>query len=160
MLDFSSQHLGYSRALTFSSGKLYVIGSSTGKVAEITDFDHAVYKVYQSAGKKEPIRQETGSKADWCLMMSNSLRITGMRVHTSVPPFSLPGQNYNNNTNKLIRFKTWGQFQTGNWEDLTPLLPDGLVPYYLTASGEYLYIPLFNQQTPGQGDCIFRLTVQ
>ena len=157
-LDLSSQHLGYSRALTFSNGKLYVIGSSTGKVVEVTNFDHAVYTVYQSAGK-----QRTAPAGNWQqtgLVLNDVEQFKDYWYASSYfsPAFSLPGQNYN--TNKLIRFKTWEQFQTGNWEDLSHLLPDGLVPYYLTVAGEFLYIPLFNQQIPGQGDCIFRLSTQ
>jgi hypothetical protein len=157
-LDLSSQHLGYSRALTFSNGKLYVIGSSTGKVVEITDFEHAEYRVYQSAGK-----QRTAPAGNWRqtgLVLNDVERFKEYWYASSYfsPDSSHPGQDYN--TNKLIRFKTWEQFQKGNWEDLSSLLPDGLVPYYLTVTDDFLYIPLFNQLIPGQDDCIFRLSAQ
>jgi hypothetical protein len=50
-LDLSG-HLGYSRSLSVAEGKLYVIGSSAGKVVEIDDFGASTWRSYTSFGKR------------------------------------------------------------------------------------------------------------
>jgi hypothetical protein len=157
MLDLST-HLDYSRALTFSNGKLYVVGSSMGKVVEINDFEQRDFTVYQSPGKvkiaPKGYWQQTG-------LVLNDVEYLGSYWYASsyfYPPAVLSGQDYNKN--KFIRFKTWEQFEKGEWEDLSHLLPDALVPYYLTPHKGHLYITLYNHKTPGKGDCIYQLSVE
>ncbi len=51
LLDLSEE-LGYSRSLSLIGGNLYVVGSSSGKIIEVIDFDKGTYRVYSSPGKK------------------------------------------------------------------------------------------------------------
>ncbi len=154
-LDLSKE-LGYSRSLSIVNGKLYVVGSSAGKVVEIEDFETGQYKVYQSAGKKK-----TAHSGNWHThgLIPNDIEF--YQGNWYVTSFFHPSSNaphVNLNTNKFIRFKSWQDFENGSWEDLSHLLPDGLVPYFLTIHKEGLYIALFNFNTPGQGDTIFKLS--
>ena len=154
-LDLSA-HLGYSRALTFRNGKLFVIGSSRGKIVEITDFEKGVFKIYQSPGKKEIDRKGCWQRTGLVL---NDIEYFNMYWYASsyfTPSAAGFGQDYNKN--KLIRFKTWEEFEKGEWEDLSPSIPDALVPYFLTVHENYLYIPLYNHDDPGENDCIYRIS--
>ncbi len=150
-----SQELGYSRSLSMVNGKLYVVGSSVGKIVEIEDFETGQYKVYQSAGKKK-----TAHSGNWQThgLIPNDIEFyQGNWYVTSFFHPSSDAPHVNPNTNKFIRFKSWQDFENGSWEDLSHLLPDGLVPYFLTIHKEGLYIALFNFNAPGQGDTIFKL---
>lgn len=156
-LDISNV-LGYSRALSFINGQLYVAGSSYGKIVEITDFEKGLYIVHQAPGKVRV--SAAGNWKRTGLIPNDIANYHGYWYVSSYfcPAASLPGQDYNKN--KLIRFKTWEQFTTGNWEDLSQLLPDKLVPYYFTVHDDQLYITLFNHLRPGKGDCIYRFVQQ
>ncbi|HIP82915.1 MAG TPA: hypothetical protein EYH19_04995 [Desulfocapsa sulfexigens] len=154
-LDLSA-HLSYARGLSVVNGRLYVIGSSQGKVVEIMDFDKGLYKIYQSPGKVEISPAGNWERTGLVLNDVEYFQQNWYATAYFCPAVSLPGQDYNKN--KLIRFKTWKHFETGEWEDLSHQLPDKLVPYYLTVHEDNLYIPLFNHQAPGKGDCIYRLS--
>jgi len=156
-LDLSDQ-LGYARALSLIDGRLYVVGSAQGRILEITDFDKQIYTIHQSAGKIKIAAAGNWERTG--LVLNDIEFFQGFWYATSYfcPKASLPGQDYNQN--KLIRFKTWQDFEKGNWEDLSSQLPDTLVPYYLTVHDKTLYIPLYNHHTPGKGDCIYRLSSQ
>lgn len=148
--------LGYSRSLTFAGGRLYVIGSSLGRVVEVVDFEKSQYLVYQAPGSNssKPLGnwERTGLVLNDVAYHNNAWYATSYFCQAG----SLPGQDYN--VNKVIRFATWSDFQSGRWDDLSHHFPGGLVPYYLTTANRALYIPLFNHSTPGEGDSIFVLT--
>ncbi len=154
-LDLSNV-LGYSRALSFIDGKLYIAGSSHGRIVEIADFDKGKYTVYQSADKKIP-----ASSGNW---QTNGLIINDMdffRGYWYVSSYFYPSPSsikLDNDKNKFIRFRNWNDFKTGNWQDLSGLLPIGLTPYYLTVQQNNLYIAMFNHVNPGHGDSIYKLS--
>jgi hypothetical protein len=58
---------------------------------------------------------------------------------------------------KLIRFKTWDDFGSGRWEDLSSLLPDKIVPYYLTSTKDGLLIAAFHHEDPAHPGGVWRL---
>lgn len=151
-----SDYLGYSRSLTFSKGKLYVIGSSKGKVVEITDFDQAIFNIYQSPGKFKIAPEGNWKQTGLVLNDVEYFKNYWYASSYFCPSDSSTGQDFNEN--KLIRFKTWEQFEKGEWQDLSNKVPNALVPYYLTVHRDHLYIPLYNHQIPGKGDCIFQLS--
>ncbi len=153
-----SKVLGYSRALSLINGRVYVAGSSHGRIVEILDFDKGSYKVYQSASKKR-----NSSSGNW---QQNGLVINDIEYfqnHWYVSSYFTPSSSQkglDHNKNKLIRFEKWKDFESGNWEDLSSLLPDRLVPYYLTPAEQGLNIALFNHESPGLGDAIYRLVTR
>ena len=71
---------GYARALTFTNGKLYAIGSAKGRIVEIVDWNTPTFKIYDS---HDPSGRNGSSgfwtKPDWCLMMRNFSKVSGMR---------------------------------------------------------------------------------
>jgi len=45
---------------------------------------------------------------------------------------------------------------SGNWTDLSSLVPSGLTPYFLTVNENKLYLATFNHESKGLGDCILQ----
>ncbi len=157
-----SQELQYSRALSVVDGRIFVCGSSVGKVVEITDFLSGTYHIYNSPQKKRIA--PSGTWQDTGLVINDVEKFRGYWYATSYfcPSAASDGADYNQN--KLIRFKNWQDFTSGKWQDLSHLLPDGYVPYYLTVKRKDndvqkgLAVAVFSHENPGQADGIFLLT--
>jgi len=138
----------YSRALTFTDGKLYVVGSAAGQVIEVTDLTTGAFVVHDSFGKK--VNAFSGSWETTGLVLNDIEFFDG---HWYVTSFfsSASADGTDPNENKLIRFEDWDDFANGTWEDISDLLPNDVVPYYLTPGPDGLYLAAFNGVTPGQG---------
>ena len=71
---------GYARALTFTNGKLYAIGSAKGRIVEIVDWKTPTFKIYDS---HDPSGRNGspgfGPRPGWSLMMRNFSKGSGMR---------------------------------------------------------------------------------
>ena len=153
VLDLS-QHLGYSRALTVVGKTLYVVGSSAGKIVEIDNFEQRQFRVHASFGKR---RDAVAGSWQTTGLVPNDVEFhQGYWYVTSYfcPTYS---QQTDCNERKFIRFKTWKDFETGNWEDLSGLLPRDLVPYYLTPRGDHLYLAAFSHEAESQPGRIYRV---
>jgi hypothetical protein len=155
-LDLSA-HLTYSRGLTWHEGRLYVVGSAVGKVVEVTDFESGAYTVHLGAGKKAEAPagnwDRTGLVPNDAAFFNGHWYVTSF--FTPAAPYSEPGENAD--THKLIRFRTWTDFESGNWEDLSALLPQGITPYYMTVHNGALYLAGFFSDGNG-ADAVFRIT--
>lgn len=150
--------LDYSRALTLVDGVLYVVGSSQGAVVAIHDFETASYSLYRSSGKK--VNAPAGNWEKTGLVLNDIAFHRGFWYASSyfTPAYSDPNQDYDRN--KLIRFETWQDFESGTWEDLSELLPTGIVPYFFSSDETSLFLAAFyhgNQPEDGR-DAIFRIT--
>jgi len=152
-----SKHLGYSRALTITKGKLYVIGSTRGVIIEIDDFSKQKYTIHPSYGKKKDAC--AGSWIKTGLVINDLDFFRGYWYATSYfcPSYA---QGEDCDKNKFIRFKTWKDFQTGKWEDLSQKLPKEIVPYYLTPTDDSLFIAVFQHEKPKTINMIYRLDIK
>lgn len=151
-----SKHLGYSRALTFTKGKLFVVGSSRAVVIEIDNFSKQKYTIHKSFGKKKDA--VAGSWKSTGLVINDIDFFKGYWYATSYfCPDYAGGQDCNEN--KFIRFKTWEDFQTGTWEDLSQKLPENIVPYYLTPTEQSLYVAMFRHEKPRDFNKVLRLDI-
>jgi hypothetical protein len=147
---------GYARALTFANGKLYAIGSAKGRIVEVVDWETPTFKIYDSfdpTGKHGP----AGSWTKTGLVLNDAEFFDGFWYATSYFTPSYAGES-DSDENKFIRFKTLDDLVSGNWTDLSSLLPCGMTPYYLTVKGGNLYLAIFNHESPGSGDAILQLT--
>lgn len=155
MLDLSQQLGDYSRALTVVGKTLYVVGSSAGKIVEIDNFERREFRVHPSFKKRRDA--VAGSWQTTGLVPNDVDFHQGYWYVTSYfcPTYS---QQTDCNEMKFIRFKTWKDFETGKWEDLSHLLPHDLVPYYLTPHGDSLYLAAFSHEAPSQPGRIYRVT--
>lgn len=151
-----SKHLGYSRALTVVSGRLYVIGSSAGAVVEVVDFGKQQYKIHNSFEKKKDA--PAGSWKSTGLVLNDVDFFNGHWYATSYFCPTYAG-SHNCDENKFIRFRSWRDLKEGTWDDLSQFLPSMVVPYYLTPREESLFIAVFNHEHPGTFDKVYRLTI-
>lgn len=149
-----SQHLTYSRALSVVKNRLYVVGSSVGKIIEVTDFPKQEFTIHESHAKKKDA--PAGSWTTTGLVPNDADQFDG---HWYVTNYFCPeyAAQSDHNEHKLIRFKTWDDFRAGRWDDLSPLLPDKIVPYYLTPHGDALYIAAFMHEDPQHPGGVWRL---
>lgn len=150
--------LGYSRALTFVDDVLYVVGSSHGAVVAVHDFEAGSYTVYRSPGKKR--NAPAGNWKKTGLVLNDVAFYHGWWYASSysTPAYSEGDDDYDEN--KLIRFRTWQDFELGAWEDLSKLLPTGIVPYFFSTEGSSLFVAAFyhgNRPEDGR-DAIFRIS--
>ena len=147
---------GYARALTFTDGKLYVIGSAKGRIVEIVDWDTPTFKIYDSYDSTG--RQ--GSAGSWAttgLVLNDAEFYKGYWYASSFfTKFHAKDSDYDEN--KFIRFKTFDDLNKGKWTDLSEMLPSGMTPYYLTVNQGKLYLAIFNHEVPGKGDSILQIT--
>ncbi|MCH7228955.1 hypothetical protein [Haloferula sp. A504] len=147
---------GYARAISLVNGKIYVVGSSAGRIVEITDWDTPTFTIYNShdpSGGSGP----AGSWERTGLVINDAEYFDGHWYVTSYFTESYAaGTDFNEN--KFIRFETFDDFETGNWEDLSDLLPSGMNPYFLTVHNGSLYLAIFNHESAGNGDAILRFT--
>ena len=147
---------GYARALTFTNGKLYVIGSAKGRIVEVVDWETPTFKIYDSFDPTD----RGGSAGSWTqtgLVLNDAEFFDGFWYATSYFTTSYAGKS-DFDENKFIRFKTLDDLVTGNWTDLSSLVPSGMTPYYLTTKGDKLYLAIFNHESPGSGDSILQFT--
>jgi hypothetical protein len=153
-LDLSGE-LGYSRALSLVDGRLYVVGSSAGAIVEIEDFAAGAYRVHRSHGKKRDA--PAGSWTTTGLVPNDADWFDG---HWYVTSYFCPeyAGDSDYDENKLIRFRDWKDFASGDWEDLSKLLPPTVVPYYLTPQDGALFIAAFSHERRGTADRVYRLS--
>lgn len=145
---------GYARALTFVNDKLYVIGSSKGRIVEIVDWETKKFKIYDShdpTNRKGP----AGSWKKTGLVLNDLDYFDGFWYATSYFTKSYASR-MDPDEHKFIRFKKLEDLVSGNWTDISSLIPKGLVPYYLTMHEKKLYLAIFNHESPGQGDAILQ----
>ena len=145
---------GYARALTWANGKLYVIGSAKGRIVEIVDWDNETFNIYDSFDPSGG----GGSAGTWTttgLVLNDAEYYDGFWYATSYfsPAF---GGGTDFDQNKFIRFETLDDFVSGDWTDLSGLVPSGMTPYFLTVNSGNLYLAIFNHGAPGNGDAILR----
>lgn len=149
-----SPHLGYSRALTVVGRKLYVVGSSAGKVIEIDDFGKKQFRVHASFGKRRDA--PAGSWQTTGLVPNDVEFHDGYWYVTSYfcPTYA---KETDCNQNKFIRFRSWKDFESGTWEDLRALLPRDVVPYYMTVRENALFLATFSHEARGQPGKVLRI---
>ena len=150
-----SQHLGYSRALTIVDGKVYVVGSSVGKIVEIDDFSKQQFRVFTSFGKK---RDATAGSWSTTGLVPNDIEFYAGQWYVTSYFCPAYAQGTDCNEMKFIRFSSWRDFETGQWEDISGLLPPDIVPYYLTIRGADLFVASFTHEAKGQPGRIYRIS--
>jgi hypothetical protein len=151
--------LGYARSLSIVNGKVYIINSSRGEVIQMDDFDN--WTVYESPGQKrnnkgEKINSPAGAWDTTGLVLNDVERYGDYWYGSNFFAQSYAGGN-DANKYRLIRWRTWEDFQNGNWEELSYLLPSRVVPYYLTVHNGALYLATFHPEHPGTNDKIDKL---
>ena len=148
---------GYTRALTFANGKLYAIGSAKGRIAEVVDWEKPTFKVYDSF---DPTGRQ-GAAGSWektGLILNDAEFFNGHWYATRYfTQAYAKGTDFNEN--KFIRFKNLDDLVSGDWTDLSSLVPSGLTPYFMTVNNNKLYLATFNHESTGKGDSILEFSI-
>ncbi len=148
---------GYARALTFTNGKLYAIGSAKGRIVEVVDWEKPTFKIYDSF---DPTGRQ-GAAGSWKttgLVLNDAEFFNGHWYATSYfTQAYAKGTDFNEN--KFIRFQTLDDLASGDWTDLSSLVPSGLTPYFMTVNNNKLYLAIFNHEATGKGDSILELSI-
>ena len=152
-LDLSAAAGGYSRALSLVNGTLYLAASVRGKVVEVHDFATGTVTVHESYGK---IVKASAGSWETTGFIPNDVELYDGWWYLSnfFHPWYASGTDHNRF--KLVRFRTWDDLATGNWEELSHFLPDAQVPYFFTLRGEHLFLTTFNDYNTG--DFVYRIT--
>jgi hypothetical protein len=148
---------GYARALTFTHGKLYAVGSSKGRIVEIVNWEKPTFKVYDSL---DPTNRQAaaGSWETTGLVLNDAEFFNGHWYATSYFTKSCAkGTDFNEN--KFIRFQALDDLVSGDWTDLSSLVPSGLTPYFMTVNNNKIYLATFNHEATGEGDSILEFSI-
>ena len=125
--------------------------------SKIVDWDNETFNIYDSF---DPSRGG-GSAGTWAstgLVLNDAEFFDGFWYATSYffPPAFGGGTDFDEN--KFIRFEALDDLVSGNWTDLSSLVPTGMTPYFLTVNGGNLYLAIFNHGAPGSGDAILQFS--
>jgi hypothetical protein len=156
---FTADQLGYSRALSWFDGHLHIIDSSRGEVIRVNNYAQHEFTIFRSPRPHRDPHQVYVSHPflnyDDRDFIGGTLSSTGLLLddvdkagdwYYGSNEFSevwSPGTNAR--PARLIRWKTWSDFEKGKWEDLSSHLPAADVPefpYYLTIDKNILYAGL------------------
>lgn len=147
--------LSYARALSVVDGEVYIINSSKGEVIHMKDFNK--WMVYKSPGKK--LDAPAGAWAKTGLVLNDVERFGDYWYGSNFFTESY-AEGHDSNEYRLIRWRTWEDFQNGKWEELSYLLSPGVVPYYFTVHNGALYLATFHHVHPGTNDKIYKLNLE
>ena len=147
---------GYARALSFTNGKLYAIGSAKGRIVEIVDWEKPTFKVYDSF---DPTNRQ-GAAGSWTTtgLVLNDAEFFNGHWYATCYFTQVYAKGTDFNKNKFIRFKTLDDLVSGEWTDLSSLVPSGLTPYFMTVNNNKLYLATFNHEATGKGDSILEFS--
>lgn len=150
---------GYTRALTFVNGSLYVIGTAKRCILEVVDWDSRAFKIYQTfapASAKKSSSAAAGSWTTTALVMNDAEIYRGFWYVSSYFTKSYShGTDYDEH--KLIRFKALEDIVQGTWTDISSLVPSGMFPYFFTVRQDKLYVSVCNHESTGHGEGILEI---
>ncbi len=153
VLDLSPLGIGYSRGLCLVDGVLYVAASSAGAVIEVVDFAAGGVVVHPSYGKL--VNAVAGSWETTGFVINDVERYGNYwYLSNYFAPAYANGSDHNRY--KLVRFRDWEALATGEWEDLSQLLPDAQIPYFFTLHDGSLYLAAF--KGVDDDDAVYRIT--
>jgi len=136
VIQFSKKEFRYARSLSVVDGKVYIICSNSGKVIRVDDFDRREYTVFSSPGKKK--EASSGSWESCGLVLNDVEYFNGYWYGTNF--FTESSGSDNPDRYSLMRWKSWKRFERGQWEDLSHLVDDRIVPYFFFVHEDALYI--------------------
>jgi len=147
---------GYSRSLGWLDGAVHVIVSSRGEMVRLDDFING-----QQTRRRSPEKRKVAPTGTWestGLILNDVTRFNGWYWGTN--HFSAAaGLGGDPDQGRLLRWRTWGDFEHGRWEDLSEQVPQGIVPYFLVESDNALYFAGFDRAHP-ERDAIFRIVLR
>lgn len=147
---------GYFRGLTMVDSKLYVTYSSHGIIIEVVHFDTGETIQHESFGKKA--NDPYGSWETSGLIINDIAHYNGWWYATNYFDLKHSRNAKHIHKNKFIRFKNWDNLKEGTWNDVSYLLSDTLIPYYLSVHEERLFLATFSGKMKWHNTCVLEIT--
>lgn len=160
---FSRAQLHYARSLSWFDGHLHIIHTSRGEVFRIDDFDKHLFTVFKSPRPRTgglwvdtPFEDVDGGALDTTGLVLDSVKKSDDGWYYGSNDFSLMwAMGGNPWPARLIRWRTWQDFEQGKWEALSAYIPPAdvpIFPYFLTIYKDVLYAGTVSRDTvPGTG---------
>jgi hypothetical protein len=158
---FTQEQLGYVRSLSWFDGHLHVIDSSRGEILRIDSYRERHYTLFRSPRPKNTPAAPFSPYGDF---VGGALATTGLVLNDVEKAeswyygtnFFAPMYAFGGDTGpaRLIRWRSWPEFERGAWEDMSQHLPDAkvpLVPYFLTVHQNALYVAMFETPDSSSG---------
>ncbi|QCR36827.1 hypothetical protein C1N62_12350 [Nissabacter sp. SGAir0207] len=156
ILNFGNHPMGYVRALALLDGKVHVISASRGEIIRVDDFSKGQITVFSTVAHKADA--DAGAYGKTGPILNGVTQLKGYYYASSYfTPSYAPG--YDTDTHRLIRWRTWQDYQQGKVEDVSDALPRGQVPYFLSHDSQRLMMTSYNHEKPCQGDIAFYLSL-
>lgn len=150
------EEMDYARALSWFDGALHIVHSSRGQVLRIDDFAARRYTVFTSPRPRGgPVMSDTlyrdfpaGALSTTGLVLNDVEKLGDWYYGTNLfaEEYAAGGDP---RPARLIRWRTWDEFEQGTWEDLSEHLPGpDAIPYYLSVHEGALYVALADNNAP------------
>ena len=152
-LDLSLSAGAYSRGLSLIGATVFVAASTQGRVIEINDFDTGDVTVHTSYGK---VAAANAGSWETTGFIPNDIEFYDGYWYLSNFFHPSYANGTDHNRFKLVRFGTWEDLESGQWEELSHLLPDGQIPYFFTVHEGSLYLATFD--AVAADDAVYRIT--
>ncbi len=153
MLDLSQVAGGYSRGISLVGGKLLLAASIQGAVVEIDDFDTGEVTIHESYGK---IEYAVAGSWETTGFIPNDIEFYDGYWYLSNFFHPAYASGTDHNRFKLVRFRTWDDLASGQWEELSHFLPDGQIPYFFTLHRGSLYMAAFHATSAA--DAVYKIS--
>jgi hypothetical protein len=152
-LDLFHAAGGYSRGISLVDGKIVLAASMQGLVIEIEDFDTGEVSVHETYGK---IEYAVAGSWETTGFIPNDIEFYDGYWYLSnfFHPDYASGTDHNRF--KLVRFRTWDDLASGQWEELSHLVPDRQIPYFFTVHEGHLFLVGFGASDAE--DAVFKIT--
>lgn len=132
--------LGYARGVSVIDGKVHIIASTRGSILRVDNFAARKLTEFCAPGKRRAA--PAGSWLDTGLVPNDLTHLDGWYYATNY--FSPDHARRGAATRyRFIRWRTWEEFRAGAWQDLSAVLPAGLVPYFMTVVKSAIHVVVF-----------------
>lgn len=154
-LNINNNLYGYARSLSLMDGLVYIVSASKGNVIRINNFAKNDFTIFHTSAHK--VDDGAGAWDRTGPILNSITKYDGFYYGSNFFIKSY-AQGHDVNPNRFIRWKSWDDFVSGNFEDLSNLIPKGLVPYLLSTKDDKLLIAIFNSDHHCHGDSVVYLT--
>jgi hypothetical protein len=164
---FTPEQFGYARSLSWFDGHVHIIHTSRGEVIRIDDYTKHAFTVFKSP--RPANRRLIWQWTPYGDAPSGTLETTGLvldSVRKGDDGWYYASNDFNHTwalggdprPARLIRWRTWEDFEAGKWQDLSSYIQPSdmpLFPYFLTIYRDILYAGLIDREDrpkPGKNE--------
>ncbi len=133
----------YARAITLYKNKIYIVLSSYGEVIRINDFEKGTYTYL---GYKDRKPAAAGSFSKTGNVLNDVAYYKGYWYGTNFFCNEY-GKGTDINEFRFIRWKSWKDFEDEKYEDMSFLIHENEVPYFISINDGKMYVATFSEDS-------------